>query len=73
MLDAPMRTVKPLLLKSDAGDVYDILITTLENTTAEVKFPLISLVDWRGVLAATSHVFTTTWEILIIAYLLKPI
>lgn len=45
MLDAPMRTVKPLLLKSDAGDVYDILITTLENTTAEVKFPLISLVD----------------------------
>lgn len=44
-LDAPMRTVKPLLLKSDAGDVYDILITTLENTTAEVKFPLISLVE----------------------------
>lgn len=70
-----MRTVKPLLLKSDAGDVYDILITTLENTTAEVKFPLcISLVDWRGVtenlLAATSHVLTTAWEILIIAYLL---
>lgn len=45
MLDAPMRSVKPLLLKSDAGDVYDILITTLENTTAEVKLPLISLVD----------------------------
>lgn len=72
-----MRTVKPLLLKSDAGDVYDILITTLENTTAEVKFPLISLVDWRGetedLLAATSHVWTTTWEIQIIAYLLTPI